>query len=454
MDEVGSAILHSDEPNVRVVPFIHLPDQITYSLMFPIENIDSGSQVTRDFVEGVEKDRDLLLLPWQGSDFSEESFKQVEPDVAYFLHGRIEESLPSENPIEPVIDRNQPLKVYSDYEFVNQYLTDPTFEVLGEAGKSEEANILWFTKHFKGFNELSQNYPNTFVNQFPFENVVTIKDLLAIVCRRSTEKHHDDESLATNPLWLPTTYNLKTELKEFVSFFQNRQSKELDNYWIMKPWNLARSLDTHITNNLSQIIRLSQTGPKIAQKYVENPVLFYRSECSGKVKFDVRYVILMTSVKPLIVHIYKNFFLRFSNVPFAMNEFDVYEKHFTVMNYGENLVLKHLKCEEFLSEWKEQYEKFSWFEVEDQICEMLKEVFTGATKKSPPCGIANNPQSRGLYAADIILSWENGKIQPKLLEINFVPDCKRACEYYNDFYNDIFKLLFLGQDNPEVFRKI
>lgn len=209
--------------------------------MFPIENIDSGAQITRDFVEGVENDRDLMLLPWQDTDFSEESFKQVEPETAYFLHGRIEESLPRESMVVPIIDGYRPLKVFSDYEFVNQYLTDPAFEVLGDDGKSEDADILWLTKHFKGFNELSRDFPNTFVNQFPFENVVTIKDLLAIVCRRSTEKHHDDESLMTYPQWLPTTYNLKTELKEFVSYFQNRETKELDNYWIIKPWNRARS---------------------------------------------------------------------------------------------------------------------------------------------------------------------------------------------------------------------
>lgn len=454
MDEVGSAILHNDEPNVRVVPFIHFPDQITYSLLFPIENIDEGLQITRDFVEGVQDDRELMLIPWKENDFSEESFEQVEPDISYFLHGRIEESLPNENSIIPVIDGNKPLKVFSDYDFVNQYLTDPAFEVLGVDGKSEEADILWFTKHFKGFNELSKDFPNTFVNQFPFENVVTIKDLLAIVCRRGNKKHHqDDDNLTTYPLWLPTTYNLKTELKEFVSYFQNREAKELNNFWIIKPWNLARSLDTHITDNLSQIIRLSQTGPKIVQKYIENPVLFYRPELNGKVKFDVRYVILLTSVEPLIAHVYRNFFLRFSNIPFDMSEFDVYEKHFTVMNYNENVQLKHIKCDEFQSLWKEQYPEQEWSQIEDKICEMLKEVYTGATMKKPPCGIANNPQSRGLYAADIILSWENDQIQPKLLEINFVPDCKRACEYYNDFYNDVFKLLFLGQENSEVFRK-
>lgn len=450
-DELGSAILHSDEPNFIIVPFIHAPTQLTYSLLYPVMDVEEGNQITRDFIENVVVNRELMLLPWQDHDFSSESFEQKEPEKSYFLQGRIEESLPDEDVNPPVIDKNQPLKVFTDYEFVSKYLTDPVFEIVDE---SEKAQILWLTKHFKGFNELSKNFPNTFVNQFPFENVVTIKDLLAIVCRRSIEKHHDPETLETYPNWLPTTFNLKTELKQFVSYYQQRDTKDLDNFWIIKPFNLARSLDTTITNNLSQIIRLSQTGPKIAQKYIDNPVLFYRPDADGKVKFDVRYVILLSKVNPLEVYVYKKFFLRFSNIPFSMSEFDVYEKHFTVMNYGENLVLKHIKCEDFVNLWKEQYENNPWDRIEDDICSMLNQVFINATKAKPPSGIADNPQSRGLYAADIMLSHENGKFQPKLLEINFVPDMKRACEYYNECYNDIFKLLFLGQENDDVFRRI
>jgi tubulin--tyrosine ligase-like protein 12 len=262
-DELGSAVIHSEDGNFRIIPFIHLPDQVTYSLLFPIKDVSENDQVTRNYVENIDEDlHQLLMLPWRDVDFTDESFEQSEPEKSYFLHGRIEESLPEASKA-PIVDRNEPVKVFSDYEFVNKYLTDPAFEIVSE---SEKAQILWFTKHFKGFNTLSKDFPNAFVNQFPFENVLTIKDLLAIVARRSIEKHHDAETLETFPVWLPTTFNLKSELREFVSFYQNREAKELDNYWIIKPFNLARSLDTHITKNLSQIIRLSQTGPKIAQK--------------------------------------------------------------------------------------------------------------------------------------------------------------------------------------------
>jgi len=34
------------------------------------------------------------------------------------------------------------------------------------------------------------------------------------------------------------------------------------------------------------------------------------------------------------VSVYNKFWLRFANVPFSLDKFDVYEKHFTVMNYS------------------------------------------------------------------------------------------------------------------------
>lgn len=395
-------------------------------------------------------------MPWRYNRFTDIDFTQHEPSAEYFLSGHIEESLPNENAAEPLVDRSRPLKVYTTYSMVQQHLTDPSFELVD---CEQDADVLWLTTHFKKYKEFSELAPNKFINQFPFENVITIKDLLSIVCRRMADKYCDKETLSTAPKWLPTTFNLKTELLQFISYYQSREAKEMDNHWIIKPWNLARGLDQHISNDLAKIVRLQPTGPKIAQKYIDRPVLFDRTDVGGKVKFDVRYVFLLKSVEPLEAYAYTNFFLRFANKPFALNDFDEYQKHFTVMNYGEHLQLRHIPCAEFLGMWKEQYPKYDWTHIETDIYEMLKEVLIGATQIETPCGIGKSSQSRALYAADIMLEWEsceNGddRIQPKLLEVNWIPDCKRACDYYPEFFNDIFKLLFLDVQNEDVLRKI
>nr|CAD7457551.1 unnamed protein product [Timema tahoe] len=454
MDEFGSAIQHAEEPNFRVVPLIYLPEQIPYSLLFPIKNLSKDEEVTRDFVEGpirTPSDRRVLLLPWQPSSFISEDFKQEEPGEEYFLEGHIIESLPNLDTIKASaisLETNMKLKVYSEYELVNNYLTDSRFELTND---EDAANILWYTHHFKQFEDLSESIIPKFVNQFPFEHVITIKDLLSIVCRRSKNisKTMDSELLEMYPLWLPVTYNLKTELTKFVSYFQHRENKGLDNHWICKPWNLARGLDTHITNNINYIVRLPFTGPKIAQKYIEDPVLFNRLDC-GLVKFDIRYVLLLKSIQPLEVYVYRNFFLRFANKPFELNDFDIYDKHFTVMNYTDNSSLYRKLCDEFIEDFQTQYAGHQWETLEKKIFSMFLEILKAATCKQPPLSIGHNPQSRALYAADIMLAWRTDEdgcrvMQPKLLEINWTPDCQRACEYYPDFYNDVFSLLFCNE---------
>lgn len=459
MDEFGSAVQHSDNPNFKIVPFLNLAEGLVYSLLFPLRCAHKGDEVCRDYVVGITDDieRKARLLPWSPSSFKAIDFSQSEPSEDYFISGRRLETLPNIDALIPK-DTNgsahdsKPLKVFSNYLYINEYLTSPKFSLVTD---KHDADILWLTSHFQQYKGFSELYPNKFINQFPFENVITIKDLLAIVSRRNKSTiGSSSDALPLLPNWLPTTYNMSTELPKFISYFQHREDKELDNYWICKPWNLARGMDMMITNNLDCIVQQSSSGPKIAQKYIEDPVLFHRDGI-GSVKFDVRYVLLLKSVHPLELYVYKNFFLRFANKPFEMCDFDDYEKHFTVMNYNESAILHRLLCADFVEEFNIQYADQKWSDIESKIVHLFHQVFESASMKDPPCGIGKSPQSRALYAADLMLSKEeNGEIQPKLLEINWTPDCQRACEYYPNFYNDIFELLFLDEEKEGVFYKV
>lgn len=139
------------------------------------------------------------------------------------------------------------------------------------------------------------------------------------------------------------TFDLNMNLPNFIGCFNQRKKRGLDNTWIIKPTSMARSMDTWVTNNAEQICRLVETGPKIAQKYIERPITF-----SGK-KIDLRYVVVLKSLMPLQLYVCNEFYIRFSNNDFTMAEttFHEYDTHFTVMNYDGNKMV-NLRCEPFM----------------------------------------------------------------------------------------------------------
>lgn len=131
--------------------------------------------------------------------------------------------------------------------------------------------------------------------------------------------------------FLMRTYNLEKELNLLIGDYYRRQEEGLDNLWILKPPNMARSMDMVITDNLSVIIKMMETGPKIVQKYISSPVLL-----RGR-KVDLRYILLVKSISPLTLFLYKHFWIRSSNNPYTIDRryLTSYETQFTVMNYGQ-----------------------------------------------------------------------------------------------------------------------
>lgn len=155
----------------------------------------------------------------------------------------------------------------------------------------------------------------------------------------------------------------------------------------------------------------------------------------GSVKFDVRYIVLLRSVKPLGLFAYDVFWLRFSNRPFELNDLDDYEKHFTVMNYDPDVVLKQMHYDEFIPKFEKQYPEFPWSSVQAKIFRAFTELFQVACAKPPPLGLCDYPSSRAVYAVDLMLKWDtrpdgSQAMQPQILEVNFNPDCERACRYH------------------------
>ncbi|XP_013367120.1 PREDICTED: tubulin--tyrosine ligase-like protein 12 isoform X2 [Chinchilla lanigera] len=304
MDEFGSRIQHADEPSFATAPFFYMPQRVAYTLLWPLRDLDTGEEVTRDFAYG-EADpliRKCMLLPWAPADMLDLSSSTPEPPAEYYqaILEENREKLPLA--ISPVPHaQDHVFRVHSDVQQVLGHLTHPRFTF---TASEAEADILYHFSHFKDYRKLSQERPGVLLNQFPCENLLTVKDCLASIARRAGGPE--------GPAWLPRTFNLRTELPQFISYFQQRERRGEDNHWICKPWNLARSLDMHVTRSLHSIIRHRESTPKVVSKYIERPVLFLREDV-GSVKFDVRYIVLLRSVKPLRIFTYDVFWLRFSN---------------------------------------------------------------------------------------------------------------------------------------------
>lgn len=137
-------------------------------------------------------------------------------------------------------------------------------------------------------------------------------------------------------------------------------------------------MDMVITNNLSTIIKNMETGPKIAQKYISNPVLR-----QGR-KIDLRYILLVKSVNPLTMFLYKHFWVRSSNNPYTLDcrYLSTYETQFTVMNYGQVSDFKQIKYTDFIEEFEKDY-SYKWSEVHEKIKKMLRNTFIAASTKYP-----------------------------------------------------------------------
>ncbi|XP_058001912.1 uncharacterized protein LOC110640426 isoform X2 [Hevea brasiliensis] len=439
MDELGSALWHSDEPNFRVAPFLFMPEgklesAVSYSILWPIRNVHNGDECTRDFLYGIgeDKQRSARLTAY----FHTPQSYFIQEYEKFYQKLQIKNLTPL--PVKSSSTRHlccsdgRPLHVYTDIPQVEEFLTRPEFVIT----EPKDADIIWTSMQVddemkKATGITDQQY----VNQFPFEACLVMKHHLADTVQKAYG----------SPEWLQPTYNLETHLSPFIGDYSIRKRDGMNNLWILKPWNMARTIDTTVIDNLSAIIRLMETGPKICQKYIEHPALF-----QGK-KFDLRYIVLVRSMKPLEIFIADTFWVRLANNQYTLDKHSLfeYETHFTVMNYRGRL--NHKNTPEFVSEFEQEHQ-VKWLDIHERVKAMIRSVFEAAAQVHPEM---HSPTSRAMYGVDVML---DRSFRPKLLEVTYCPDCTRACKYDTrsilgdgeiikgqDFINYVFGCLFLDE---------
>ncbi|WOL02637.1 tubulin--tyrosine ligase-like protein 12 [Canna indica] len=440
MDELGSALRHSDDANFRVAPFLFMPEgklatAVSFSVLWPTRDVHCGEECTRDFLFGIgeDKQRSARLTAWFHTPehyFIQEFRKYQQQLASRCLHATPKEVPKTRSMLQHV---GHALRVYTDIPHVEEFLTRPEFSLTTDP---KNADIIWTSTQVdpevKKALELTDHQ---YINQFPYEACLVMKHHLAETILKAQGIQE----------WLQPTYNLETQLSQLIGDYFVRKRDGLNNLWILKPWNMARTIDTTVTGDLSAIIRLMETGPKICQKYIEHPALF-----RGR-KFDLRYIVLVRSMNPVEIFLSDVFWVRLANNPYTLEKGSLfeYETHFTVMNYRGKL--NHMNTPDFVKEFQEEHQ-VNWLMIHQGIKDMIRSVFDSAAAVHPEM---HSPQSRAMYGVDVML---DNSFKPKLLEVTYCPDCTRACKYDTeaiagssgvirgrDFFNIIFGCLFLGE---------
>eukprot|EP01107_Rhizomastix_libera_P000963 TRINITY_DN11799_c0_g1_i2.p1 TRINITY_DN11799_c0_g1~~TRINITY_DN11799_c0_g1_i2.p1 ORF type:complete len:1030 (-),score=262.54 TRINITY_DN11799_c0_g1_i2:30-3119(-) len=479
MDEIGTSIAHRPQdqipsledsfgnstcenenngPSVSLKLFIRSYDGMAFSVMFPLRAIAQGEVISRDWVDGVSDplQRSLLLVdsPYESlepvnlemlQDIKTNHFLKLQK-ITQVKQQFVKHSVSEIQP-PTIVGYEDKIKVYTDLDLLQKFLTRPEFSVQPEGkmfddpsegvAKSGEKRISWIVHGDVTNFDLK---PNQFVNQFPNEQCFCFKNYLA----RTIEDFH-----GIDRDWLPKAFDLDTQLPLFASEFLLKREGSINpkNHWIVKPWNLSRGLNIHISRTFSQCALLGKDeGCRVACEYIERPLLF-----KGR-KFDIRFIILVRCNPEPEVSVYNTFWLRFANNPYKLSDLQDYETHFTVMNYSK-FAMTHIKDFEFIPQFEEMFGK-KWDDVRASLHFSIARCFEAAFNlnkiravESPSesfdySGMVKNPNCTGLYGADMMLT-EN--FEPKLLEMNFQPDCHRACDYDPDFYNKVFGYLFFGE---------
>ena len=497
-DEFGSSINHSDVPNCCLFPFIFSKknkfddDIITYSLLWPKKDIKKGEEIFIDYLAniGENEERSSRLTCWYKTpkDYFENKFleklkyfdrvhkedkvqkfiedvnmliemdknkKELTEEILkkvfnfeMFLNEK-EKKITIEDVYKKIRDSisnyntkkessaeffqnnfnttDKKIKVCSDLSYVRDNLKFPNLELTKDP---KEADIVWLNANiwdmleFNGIKFKNEG-KNVFINQFPYESVITMKSHLSNLIQ---------SNLGLNNI-LGLSYDMRTELAEIIGNFYYNEDKGLENTWILKPINMSRSMDMLITDNLKEIIRAVETGPKICQKYISSPLLMNNK------KFDLRFIIAVRNLLPLELYFYeKMFWIRSANKDYNKESlsFDDYEVHFTVMNYSK-FGMQTIYDKDFIKYLKEK--NIEWEPIYKKLKEKVKKVFLLACKDCPQM---INYTSRAIYGLDAMLDSE---LEPHIIEINYQPDCTRACKFVPEFYNDIFSTLYFEKDS-------
>ncbi|KAF3424695.1 hypothetical protein E2986_04790 [Frieseomelitta varia] len=252
------------------------------------------------------------------------------------------------------------------------------------------------------------------VNNMPGSQSIGNKDLLWTHLSEMSRKFVQEYN------FMPKTYVLPKEMQKFEGMW-NRHG--MGTTWIIKPPSAGRGQGIKIVNQWWEIRKWHSV---IIQRYISRPKLI------NGLKFDLRIYVLLTSINPMRIYVYKEGLVRFASVRYVRGaNLDDKYMHLTnssvnkqnpayIMNDRVNSFKGHKWS--FASLWS--YLRQENVDVTDLWCQ-IKDIIVKtfiSVESSMNAAISENLVSSytcyELYGFDVLLD-EN--LRPWLLEVNTLP---------------------------------
>ena len=187
------------------------------------------------------------------------------------------------------------------------------------------------------------------------------------------------------------------------------------NIWILKPSNLSRGRGVTCVNSLEPIeqsLHATNDTGVIIQKYIENPYII------NKRKFDIRQWVLVTSLCPLVIWMWKEPYLRFGAEDYIMEDLSNIYCHLTNNSIAKHSI--HYKNDKKFNEdmwtcfdFQQNYGKKVWDEIHEKIKNAIICSFYAIRQE-----IKYRENSHELYGYDFMIDED---FNVYLIEVNASP---------------------------------
>lgn len=262
MDELGSAIVHSIQPNVKCSPFAFAGTGVFYSLLWPVTDLKPGDMCTRNFcpplsMAETELQREARLLACNSSlpescprNFVVElaKFPTVEKENNVVIN--VNSLTAKKEKVNCVHSKGKKLNLKF---FVEQNGREkrPVLRDLGctLVGSSTEAEAVWLERWITPGQSIQGDAR---VNRLGGEEHLLHRQLLSTHVQR----------VWGNVPWFPISYDLSTHLAALCA---EHYFCGISSYWILRAADPSTlSIRPIVTSDLRRVIRCTEIGHLVA----------------------------------------------------------------------------------------------------------------------------------------------------------------------------------------------